>query len=99
MADEKTVLFAHDAYQFSSLEPAVGTSIGIQHAYNTVNQATVETINYKPRAEPEEAIQEAFEEIAASSIRILKSIERLNSLAEETSGELNAAKGALSLKE
>ena len=84
MTDEKMALTAHT---------------GIQYAYNAVNQESAETINYKPRIEPEEAIQKAFEEIAASSVRILKSIERLNSLAEETSGELHAAKGALLLKE
>ena len=57
------------------------------------------TTAHKLEAEPEEAIQRAFEEIAASSSRILKSIERINSLAEETFNELNATKRALSLKE
>lgn len=99
-ASKRVIVFvSHDHHELPLMKPLVGRWSGIQRTYNEITQMPTMTTTYEPGAEPEEAIQKAFEEIAASSSRILGSIERLNSLAEETYNELNTTKRVFSLRE
>ena len=49
--------------------------------------------------EPVEELQKAFAELASSSARIATSLDRLNSLAQETYNELHATRQALAERE
>ena len=96
------IFVSHNSRELPLIKPLVGAWSDIQHTYNAMIQVPIKTTSGELGIEPEEAVQEeavqkAFEEIAASSSRILKSIERINSLAGETINEFSAAKGTLSL--
>ena len=58
----------------------------------------VSAASNEPDAEVAETMRRAFEEIGSSSFRIVRSLERLNSLAQETYCELGATTKALSLR-
>lgn len=62
-------------------------------AASLVNSAASESDNQLA-----ETMRLAFEEISASSSRIVQSLERLNALAQETYCELDATRRALSLQ-
>jgi hypothetical protein len=65
-------------------------------APKTVTLAVTSVVS-EPDAEFAETVRRTFEEIGSSSVRIAKSLERLNALAQETYCELDATRRALSL--
>ncbi len=66
------------------------------HAATAVAPATASLALNEPDNETAEAMRRTFEEIGSSSSRIVKRLERLNSLAQEIYCELDATTKALS---